>query len=42
MERNALLPECAAGFRILKPMLGKEPESKQASDQNNAIRSIAL
>ena len=42
MERSALLPERAVGFRILKLTLGKEPGSKQASDSNNALRSIAI
>jgi len=41
MDRNALLPERAAGYQILKPMLGEEPGSKHASDSNNALRSIA-
>ncbi len=41
MDRSALLPAKVACFRIWKPVLGNEPESKQASDSNNALRSIA-
>ena len=41
MEWNALLPEKPACFQVEKPVLGNEPGSKQASDSNNALRSIA-
>ncbi len=42
MERSALLPEKPAGFGMEKPVLANEAASKQASDANNAIRSIAV
>ncbi len=42
MERSALLPEEAACFRLWIPLPGNEPGNKQASDANNALRSIAL
>jgi len=41
MDRNALLSEKTACFRNEKPVLGNETGSKQASDSNNAFRSIA-